>query len=436
MHVVLQQVVDVGVTLEKPQQLIRDGLEVDALRRDQGEPLRQIEANLATEGAGSASAGTVILVRAVVEDIPQEVLVGSRHKARLDFCGLGVRRLNCHLSPNSHTSMCLSHAARNHYIWCSDIFLVKCCFGVFTGVYFRQERDKHQHALSNKKHVSGRVKGMTAIFNAEQVTHNGEAAALGPNDVRVREAYKHEVDFSLDLDLLSVEEQQTVLELRAKVEQRRLEKQQGAEQLMTLRGEDTLTALASAANDIDKQRAIVRNFVKSTARSMSPENTEQLDGIIEKTFKRIRGLGFRGALAASRRVLVIKDEQIADRDSKIASLQGENQKLVDERDGIVADGTLYALTVGNALDNLNGAHMGDVYEMELIQEAREAVDAALPKEFTVATEDRHSITGELDAILTSETKSPSEDVLVNYPQAVGGQALINALSLARPTSEY
>lgn len=284
---------------------------------------------------------------------------------------------------------------------------------------------------------------MTGIFNAERQTHNGRPNALGPNnaetlaveqpELRRPDAYKHEVDFTLDLDLLSPEEQRTVLELQAKVAERRKAKQTAGEELMMLRGADMLTALAAKADDVDAQRSIVEHFVKSTARSMSPEEVKDLEGIINKTFRRIRGLGFRAALAASKRLVAIKDGEIAHRDSTIAGLETARQEALDERDAISADGALYALTVDNVLDNLNGVHTGDTYEMTLIQEAREAVDAALPDAFKVTDEKQRISTGELETMTSREaTESPVR----GYPQAMGGKALIDALSLGRPSSEY
>lgn len=286
---------------------------------------------------------------------------------------------------------------------------------------------------------------MTAISNAEQLTHNGGPAALGPKnfdvppavpdelELRRPDAFKHEVDFSLDLDLLSPEEQRTIVELRAKVEERRKAKQTAGEELMALRGADMLTALAAKAHDPDAQRKIVEHFVKSTARSMSPEEVKDLEGIIDKTFRRIRGLGFRAALAASKHLVHIKDDEIALRDSKILGLEADRRAALDERDAISADGTLYALTVDTVLDNLNGAHTGDTYEMELIQEAKEVVEAALPEAFKISEGHSRISTGELETMASREaTDSPVRA----YPQAMGGQALIDALSLSRPTSEY
>ncbi|MND09204.1 hypothetical protein D3C83_323550 [compost metagenome] len=45
------------------------------LRREQRKTLRQIEAQLAPEHAARTGAGTVVLVDAVLEDVPQEIEV-------------------------------------------------------------------------------------------------------------------------------------------------------------------------------------------------------------------------------------------------------------------------------------------------------------------------------------------------------------------------
>lgn len=286
---------------------------------------------------------------------------------------------------------------------------------------------------------------MTAITNAEQLTHNGGPAALGPKnfeasptvsdepELRRPDAFRHEVDFSLDLDLLSPEEQRTIYELQAKVAERRAARQNSGEHLMMLRGADMLTALAAKAHDPDAQRAIVEHFVKSTARSMSPEEVKDLDGIINKTFRRIRGLGFRAALAASKRLVTIKESEIVRKDATIAGLEAEKREALDERDAISADGTLFALTVDTVLDNLNGVHTGDTYEMELIEEAKQVVEAALPEAFKVTDLKDRISTGELESMASRET---TESPVRSYPQAIGGQALIDALSLGRPSSEY
>lgn len=252
------------------------------------------------------------------------------------------------------------------------------------------------------------------------------------------ETFRYGEDFSLDLHLLSFEEQVVITQLRAKVEARRTALQAEGEHLMNLRGTDMLTALANAGDDIEKQRRIVDHFVRSTAKTMSPDQIRDIETIVDKTLRRIRGLGFRGAMAASKRLIGIKDQQIQQKEATIQRLEADKQAVEDAKNEVVADGTLFAMAVENAFDNLNGAYMGDVDNMELVEEARQAAEAAMPEVFKVATGQHGRIsTGELET-MASRVLPENEDKARRgaYPQAVGGQALIDALSLARPTSEY
>ena len=72
--------VGVGVAREQPQQLVHDRLQVHLLRRDEREPLRQVEADLTPEHAGRAGASAVVLVDAVGEDLPKQVFVRGRNR--------------------------------------------------------------------------------------------------------------------------------------------------------------------------------------------------------------------------------------------------------------------------------------------------------------------------------------------------------------------
>lgn len=74
-HVVLQQVANVAVAAQEPQQLHGDGLEKHPLGGDQRKPLREVVADLPAEHTGGARAGAVVLVDAGIHDIPQKIFV-------------------------------------------------------------------------------------------------------------------------------------------------------------------------------------------------------------------------------------------------------------------------------------------------------------------------------------------------------------------------
>ena len=69
---------DVRVAAEEPEQLHRHGLEMHPLGGDQREALAQVKAELAAKNAQGAGAGAVRFVRAVLEDVAQEVFIGRR----------------------------------------------------------------------------------------------------------------------------------------------------------------------------------------------------------------------------------------------------------------------------------------------------------------------------------------------------------------------
>ena len=73
---------DVGVAPEKPEQLADDRAQVDPLRGDQRESLRQIEAQLLAEERQRAGARAVTFVRAAFQDAAHQFEVGF-HRARL-----------------------------------------------------------------------------------------------------------------------------------------------------------------------------------------------------------------------------------------------------------------------------------------------------------------------------------------------------------------
>ena len=72
----------IRLAAEEPQQLVGHRLEVHPLRGDQREPLRQVEPQLPPEDAGGARSRPVGLVRAVLEHVAQQILVGRRDGGR------------------------------------------------------------------------------------------------------------------------------------------------------------------------------------------------------------------------------------------------------------------------------------------------------------------------------------------------------------------
>ena len=72
-HVVVVQVADIGIALQKPQQLVNDGAQMQFLGGDQRKPLGEIEAHLVAEHADRTGAGTILLAGAVVAHMAHQV---------------------------------------------------------------------------------------------------------------------------------------------------------------------------------------------------------------------------------------------------------------------------------------------------------------------------------------------------------------------------
>ena len=72
---VLVQPADVGVAAEEPDQLVGDALEVELLRRQQRETLRQVMTNLPAEDGGRSRPRAVTLDDAVGENVSEEVVI-------------------------------------------------------------------------------------------------------------------------------------------------------------------------------------------------------------------------------------------------------------------------------------------------------------------------------------------------------------------------
>ncbi len=69
------QISDVGLTSQKPEQLVNDRRKMQSFGGDSGESGAQIETHLVTERADCANARTIIFVRAVITNVPYEIEV-------------------------------------------------------------------------------------------------------------------------------------------------------------------------------------------------------------------------------------------------------------------------------------------------------------------------------------------------------------------------
>src|SRR3977135_1432161 len=75
----------IGVSGEKPEELVDDGLQMQLLGGDQWEALRQIEAHLVAEDGQCAGSGAVALFQALLEHaFPQIVIVAHNPVVRSD----------------------------------------------------------------------------------------------------------------------------------------------------------------------------------------------------------------------------------------------------------------------------------------------------------------------------------------------------------------
>ena len=74
-YVVLVQVADVGLPPQEPQQFVDDGFEVEFFGGYQREAFREVETHLVAEYRTGAGAGAVGFVRAVIQDVLQQVEV-------------------------------------------------------------------------------------------------------------------------------------------------------------------------------------------------------------------------------------------------------------------------------------------------------------------------------------------------------------------------
>ena len=71
----LLQVVHVGVTLQEPQELVDDALEVELLCRQEREALLEIKAHLIAEGTERTSPSTVAFQVSLCEDMAEQIQI-------------------------------------------------------------------------------------------------------------------------------------------------------------------------------------------------------------------------------------------------------------------------------------------------------------------------------------------------------------------------
>ena len=81
-NTVILEILDVGVTLQEPQQLMDDGFHVALLGGDQREAVLQVEAHLVAEHADRAGAGAVGFFRAVGEHVLHQIEIWAHGMAR------------------------------------------------------------------------------------------------------------------------------------------------------------------------------------------------------------------------------------------------------------------------------------------------------------------------------------------------------------------
>lgn len=72
-HTMVLEVAHVGVAVEKPQQLVDDGFEMQFLGGEQGEALFEVESHLIAEHRAGAGAGAVGFLHPVVHDVAEQI---------------------------------------------------------------------------------------------------------------------------------------------------------------------------------------------------------------------------------------------------------------------------------------------------------------------------------------------------------------------------
>ena len=98
MNIVVQQVVDIGVSRYEPQQFVYDSPEENLLGGEQGEAVGEIVAALVAEYALGAHARAVVLYHPVFADVPHhvEILFHNVSNAQIIACSKvspGCRRV-------------------------------------------------------------------------------------------------------------------------------------------------------------------------------------------------------------------------------------------------------------------------------------------------------------------------------------------------------
>src|SRR6185436_15715995 len=71
----------IGVAAQEPEQLVDDGFEMQLLRRDQRETLREIEAHLVAEDGQRTGAGAVMLLKAMLKHAFHQIVILAHLKS-------------------------------------------------------------------------------------------------------------------------------------------------------------------------------------------------------------------------------------------------------------------------------------------------------------------------------------------------------------------
>jgi hypothetical protein len=92
-NIVFLQISDIGIALEKPQELVDDGFQVQFLGSHHGKPVCQIEPHLMAEDAIGTGSRAVVFPDAILAHAVEEIeilLHGNQDTAAIRECELGL----------------------------------------------------------------------------------------------------------------------------------------------------------------------------------------------------------------------------------------------------------------------------------------------------------------------------------------------------------